>query len=172
MQIIAPIDLATLRQHERSTRANACLGRYGMCTYSPQDEFQLVRANFEPDDWQRLYLIEEFTRHTNGKTGRVIDLNFEDLSPTAKARVQSFTDPPSGIGLSPVDLRMHPQLAIIIVTADIHDRALVIIDGNHRAIAQYRNFGPVAGIPAIVCIHGKIEQWPYAPIHSRNRKIL
>ncbi len=162
------IDLATLRGHEQLVNANVRLGGYDMDKVAPTDEFQIFRGNLKRTDWQRLYLIGEFAKHTQNGTGRFIDVDWNALSEQSKNKITSFIQPASTTGWMPLDLRKNSQLALILVSADINSKSFVIIDGNHRAIAQYRKFGQVAGVQVIVCVHKQITRWPFVPHRARG----
>jgi len=151
MVIISNVDIADVQRHELQTEANAKVGGYGMDKYCPVDEFKTYRVQLERQDWERMYLIGEFARFTTGITGRVVDIDTKMLEETTKSRVESFYQPPANSPFTPIDLRLTADLALVIVSADANSSPLILIDGNHRAIAQYIKFGAVSLIPAFLC---------------------
>lgn len=168
MIIKSCVDITEVQQHENLTDANARVGGYGMYTYCPAEGFSFYLGHLEQQDWNRLYLLGEFAKYTDGGTGRVIDISSKKLEASTWGRVASFSQPSENSNFKPIDLRSAENLALLIVTPDASSGPLVLIDGNHRAISQYLTYGIVSHVPAFLCVHLNIMQWPYVPGHARQ----
>lgn len=152
MKIIERIELPLIRRHERQTKANVTLGGYKMDICCPVAEFKLMRCVLELDDIHRLFVLAEFSKHTNGEC-MVKAATAETIG---NPRVASFAK-------DMVDLRKTAGLDLLIVSADASRSPLLIIDGNHRAIWQYLTYQSIHGVPAFVCSHPRINDWGYVP---------
>lgn len=153
MKIIRPVDIKEIREHEVKTKANVIIGGYNMDIYCPISEFVSFWVMLEEADWDRLFLISQFAQYTHGNTGKVI--HARELSEKTESTVALYSSMQS---VCP---------ALLIVSANIETASLIIIDGNHRAIAQYRK-QKGSNIPAAyVCIHPNINKWGYVPKGAR-----
>ena len=164
MKIIASIPIQDVQRHELNLKASVTIGSYGMDLVSPLDEFNSYRIMLTKADCDRLFLLNcGFVEYTHGRTGKVRDIDRDRLSSDSSARVNSFFGPPSQSEKTQIDLRSSPHLAIVLVCADAACGPIVITDGNHRAIAQYLIYGGLSDIHAYMCVHPKINRWPYVP---------
>lgn len=164
MKIIDAVSIEDIRRHERCCDANVTLGSYGMDVHCPLDELQAYRVKLDAGDIDSLFLLNcGFAASTRGQTGKVGDVEREKLSDTSTSRVELFLEPPPQSGKRQVDLRCSPEMALVIVCADATRGPWIIIDGNHRAIAQYLKYGNVGDVPAYLCVHSRIYQWRYVP---------
>jgi hypothetical protein len=156
MRVIEDVDVATVRAHEEATDSNVRLCGYDMPVVL--SEVRASRVLLDADDIARLFLlgIGGLDEQTRCETWRVAD-----VLPSARTldRVWSF------IG-GCVDLRARPELSLVIVTAG-DERPLTLIDGNHRAMAQFLAYGTMEGVPAFVCVHPGFAQWSYIPPLAR-----
>jgi hypothetical protein len=153
MKIIEPVSVEVVQAHEVETDSNARL-----CTYDMPiklGEVKALRATLDANDLARLFLlgIGGFDVLTKDRTWRVAD-----LLPTAWTidRMKSFVG-------AKMDLRQRPDLAVVIATANAESGPLVLIDGNHRAMAHFLSHRTVEDLPAFVCEHDGFRQWPYVP---------
>lgn len=161
MILLGPATLAELQQHERACKASVVLGSHGL---APPETFSLRKALIEPDDADKLHLLNcGFAACTQGQSGRLADLDAELLPPETRQRADSFLRPAPDSGRRPLDLRAAPQLALLLACADADNGPWVIIDGNHRAIAQQLRHGSLAWVPVFLCIHPAIATWSYVP---------
>lgn len=160
MVVMENVDIPAVQRHELNTKANVQLGGYRMDRHCSTNEFRCYLAQLERADEDRLFLLglDEFTSQTRGRSCRL-----QDVLPTASAiqRVSSFVE-------AGVDLRSRSDLALILVTTNLHSAPLIIIDGNHRAIAQFLVYGTVQGAPTFVCVHQAISQWHFVPRLARS----
>lgn len=168
MKILEEVELSVLQQHEAATNANARLGGYRMDRCSPIHEFILYRATLQSADDDRLFFLGEFAKYTVGKTGRVRDIDVSLLDDRSRARIDSFVAPATGNGFARVDLRSSPHLALVVVAANTDTAGLVMIDGNHRTIAQHLQFGTLCDVPVFLCVHERIGEWPFIPAAARH----
>lgn len=162
------VDIQKVKTHEEITHSNCKVGTYGMDEHCPLAEFQFYCATLEANDVDRLYLLGEFAKHTNNLTGKLKHVTNIGMDSKRIERINSFINPPSDSSLNPIDLRENSNLELIIVTPDIDMGPFTIIDGNHRAIAQWQRFKSIDGIRAYVCVHPEILKWPYIPIKARG----
>ena len=166
MILLGPATLAGLQQHERTCETCVVLGSHDL---PPPEVFSLRKALIEPDDADRLHLLNcGFAACTQGQSGRLTDLDAELLPPETRQRAESFLCPAPDSGRRPLDLRSAPQLALVLACADAANGPWVIIDGNHRAIAQQLRHGSLAWVPVFLCIHPAIATWPYVPASFRH----
>jgi hypothetical protein len=157
MRIIETVSLAILQRHEMATDSNVTLGGYGLSEHCPLAEFAIHRANLDAGDIDRLFLLGTFAERTHGRSARLKDVLPEFA---ANPRVDSALR-------RNVDLRSDWNLEIVIVTAEAQNAPLTVIDGNHRAVAHFLRFGDVGDVPAYLCVHGRVGQWPYIPRLAR-----
>jgi hypothetical protein len=159
MTILETVAIETVQAHEQQTGANVRLGGYHMDVICPTKAFQLFRATLDESDLGRLLLlgIPEFAVCTVRGSWRMAD-----LLPNAAIvpRVASFIK-------DKVELPSRADLALLIVAADAHSGPIIIIDGNHRAMAHYATHKSIQGIPAFVCTHAKIRGWSFVPPSAR-----
>ena len=157
MVVTEEVDIAVVQRHEGATASNARLGGYHMDRHCPTTEFRCYRVRLEQSDENRLFGLTEFINQTRGQSCRL-----RDVLPGASAiqRVASFIT-------AGINLRSRSGLELVLVTAELHGAPLVAIDGNHRAMAQFLAHGSVEGVPAFVCVHPAIGQWPYVPPLAR-----
>jgi hypothetical protein len=153
------LDICVLRQHEKNTQSNVTLGSYHLDKHCPLEEFAIHRVRLEADDCNRLFMLGEFAKYSKDRSGRLHDV--QTLDERAEKKIASLI-------ASSVDLRSRDNLELVIVSADAQTGSLVIIDGNHRAIAQYRIFGHTVDVPSFVCIHPNVNQWPFVPLLARS----
>jgi hypothetical protein len=157
MVVVSEVNILEVQRHEEATAANARLGGYKMDTHCPMNEFQCFRVLLEQSDTDRLFLLGQFAGRTTGQTCRIRDVK---LSAADLSRVASFTT-------AGVDLRSHVGLELVLVCRELYDAPLIIIDGNHRAIAHYLAQRRMQSVPAYVCLHRAISQWSYVPSLAR-----
>ena len=168
MLIISSVDIAIVKNHERRTGSNATVGGYGMDQHCPTAEIEAFQVTLEADDWAKIFLIAQFAKFTIGNTCKVHDIDWHRLGDDSKARINSFIEPPANSRFTPVDLHSSADLALVIVSANAESGSLVVIDGNHRAIAQWHKYGAVSGVHAFLCVHKNINNWAYVPPQARN----
>jgi hypothetical protein len=157
LQILGPADIKAIRQHELNTGANATVGGYDMDKHCPLDECALHRVRLEAADRERVFLLPDFRKLTAGHSCRLRDVLKEAGS---NPRVAAFSNPK-------VDLRTATNLELVVVSIATDGSPLIIIDGNHRAIAQYLEYGHLDDVPAYLCIHPHINRWGHVPIAAR-----
>ncbi len=169
MKIISKVNIAEIRQHERSCRANVTLGSYGMESHCIFNEFQFYKAVLEANDISNLFLLNcGFASNTHGQTGRLEDIKPETISDSSKSRIRAFTKSPTKCEKYTIDLRQSPQLALILLCVEAKDGPWIITDGNHRAISQYLSYGHLHDVTVYLCVHPQISKWPYIPTLARN----
>lgn len=158
MRIAETVSLPVLQAHEKANVANVELGGYGLAIHSPLDEFAIYRATLDASDIDRLFLLAEFSAHTEGRSGQLRDI-----------RPEFARSPNASLALGRnIDLRSEPTRAIVIVTIDAETAPLTIIDGNHRAVAQFLRFGGIGDVPAFVCMHHRVGRWSFIPHLARD----
>ncbi|XOF33677.1 MAG: nucleotidyltransferase family protein [Candidatus Electrothrix sp. YB6] len=177
MKILHPLSLEELRKHEQNCETSVVLGSHEMDRHAPTDAFKLYKAMLEPEDTDSVYLLDcDFVPWTEGYTGRLRDFDQKKADDSTRKRIESFITHSEQSGKQPVDLRSSPQLALTLICAQ-PDGPWVIIDGNHRALAQYRQYGSLADVPAYVCVHPEIGDWRYIPnfmrtaLHSQEKTV-
>ena len=164
MNSVEKVPLEAVRDHENSTGANVRLGGYDMQLVSPPSEFRVFKATLADADTPRLFLlgITEFAVCTRNQTCRIADLIPEDA--LRISRVDSFVS-------GRVDLPSRQDLALLIVAAEFDSGPMIIIDGNHRAMAQYATWQSMEGMPAFLCIHPNIFNWnKFVPNMARVKR--
>jgi|GEM_PF-5789963 len=129
------------------------------------------RVLLEPEDADRLVMWFEFKKYTPGESCRVVDVSEALLAQDVRGqkRVKSHMDGDSARGFLPTDLRAARELELVAVSTGSPSDFLLLIDGNHRAIAQQLKAYGFAGVPAFVVSHPDMWRWPYA---SPVRKLL
>lgn len=157
MVIVSEVSISEVQRHEEATAANARLDRYDLNRHCPTSEFRCLRVLLEQSDTDRLFLLGCFVERTTGRTCRIRDV---ELDPANSHRVASFVN-------AGVDLRSRAGLELVLVCRELYDAPLVIIDGNHRAIAHYLTQGSMQSVPAYVCVHQAISQWGFVPNLAR-----
>jgi len=155
------VTLAEVRQHEAASDANIRLGGYTMDEYCPISEIRCFHVRLEAQDTERIFLLNDFGERTKDGSCRLIDL---DETAGTIEKVRSLMN-------SAIDLRICSGLEIIAVCSDVERAAIVVADGNHRAIAQYGTYGSLAYIPAYICIHPKMDDWPHVPQKARELRV-
>lgn len=116
-------------------------------------EFVVSSVLLEHSDIDRIFLLGSYSKYTkNGSCKLTETLAAIHDDP----KVQGFIS-------DVIDLTVNPELAIIIVTTEAECGALVITDGNHRAIAHYLQNQTIDGVPAFVCANPCIGQWEFIP---------
>lgn len=163
MLIKGEVDISVIQRHEETTASNARLGYYHMDCHCPTNEFRCFRVGLEQQDEDNLFLLglTEFVNQTQSQSCRLRDV-VRDAS--SIRRVESFIT-------ARLDLRSGIGLELVLVGSDLHGAPLVIIDGNHRAIAQYLTHGSVDGVPAFVCVHPAIRHWPFVPPLAQKQRL-
>jgi hypothetical protein len=158
LRVIESVSLSVVQQHELATGANINLGGYHMDRCCPLPEFRTFKVALDSDDIDRLFILWDFAQYTAGHTCQL-----KDVLPLAESegRVAPFIR-------DAVDLRTRHDRAIQIVSDAETGRPLVVIDGNHRAIAQYLMYRTVHDVPAFLCIHPKIGEWSGMPPSARG----
>jgi hypothetical protein len=154
---VSEVNISEVQRHEEATAANARLGRYEMGIHCPANEFLCFRVLLEQSDTDRLFLLGDFAERTTDRTCRIRDVK---LCAADLPRVASFVT-------ARVDLRSQAGLELVLVCRELHKAPLIIIDGNHRAIAHYLTQGSMLSVPAYVCVHQAISQWPFVPNRAR-----
>jgi len=159
MRIIENVAVAVVQGHEEATAANVRLGGYDMPIQL--DEVRAYRVAVDAEDADRLFLLGlgALGVGTAGGSFKVADI---------LPRVASLGSVRS-LMRAGVDLRTRPDLSLVIVTAGDDRRPLTIIDGNHRAMAQFLTYRTVQDVSAFVCIHPGFAQWSYIPPLARCR---
>ena len=159
MIVVCEVTIADVQHHEQATASNARLGGYHMDRHCPTNQLLCYRVQLERPDEDRLFMLglTEFINQTRGQSCRL-----RDVLPGASAiqRVASFIT-------AGINLRSRSGLELVLVAAELQCAPLVAIDGNHRAMAQFLAHGSVEGVPAFVCVHPAIGQWPYVPPLAR-----
>ena len=169
MRISEAVTLEELRRQERSSKANVTLGSYGVELHAPAEEFRTFRGTLETDDGDQLFLLNcGFIAGTRGETGRVTDIVREELSDSVAERVRSLMEPRPELDGRSIDLRSSSALAPVLVCTDAIDGPWTIIDGNHRAIAQFLLCGDMDDVPVYVCVHPRIGAWSFVPGGARS----
>jgi hypothetical protein len=155
--LLRPAVLAGLRRHERACKSSVLLGSHSL---PPPESFSLHHAVIEPEDADKLHLLNcGFAACTEGRSGRLADLDASLLPPETRQRAASFA----------ADLRFAPGLALVLACADAVSGPWVIIDGNHRAIAQQLRHGSLNWMPVWLCAHPEIATWAYVPASFRQQ---
>jgi len=157
MQILKEVEVEVVQKHEMEIKANARLGGYDLDKYCPLSEFKAFRVCLERVDADRLYLLSQFAEYTKAQTCKLLDALPETAS---NPRVATF--------ISRIDLRSAVKLELVIISVNARRGPLVIIDGNHRAIAHWLTHKCIHGVPAYVCEHPNVNQWPFLPQSARE----
>ena len=130
------------------------------------------KGTLDAADVEKLILWWEFQDHTVDQNCRLTG-----LLPSAATlpRTRSFLAGNPGRCLRPLDWSTATNMDLVLVTNDIQNGWLYIIDGNHRAIAQAIRNRPFQDIPALVCVHPAMNKWSYIPLYyqrlwKRNEK--
>lgn len=158
MRITDVVEIRAIQEHLSVVGSGVLLDLTSMP--GEPSEYKGFSARLDSEDVTRLILWWEFKKHTKDGSCRVVD-----ALPTATAhrRVRSFIEGDPASGRSPVDLRTATGLEIAIVSDDLDKGILYIIDGGHRAIAQYFAQRPFQDVPVLACVHPKIRSWAYIP---------
>ena len=158
MQNLEEVSVSVVQAFEQAINSNARIDSYGLEKLCPVREYKAFKVKLEAHDIGRLYLLGEFVKHTAGHTGLVADiLPAMGYNP----RVLQFT-------ATTFDLRAAAGKELVIVTPDERTGPLVVIDGNHRVIAQQLNYHTVEGILAYVCSHARVIEWGFVPEYARR----
>lgn len=147
------VELAELQAHDQALKANIRLGGYEMGTHCPVGEFEIHLIELEQGDESWVYLISEFAQYTQGNSGRLIDVQQSVDSHVETGKIVS------GMISAGFDIKHQKERALVAVTSDFTRGALTLIDGSHRAIAQFRSFGTIADVPVYLCVHKQINKW-------------
>jgi hypothetical protein len=160
MTINGKVEVTEVQRHEQATESNVRLGGYHMDRHCPTNEFQCYRVQLAKQDEDRVFLLglTEFINLTQGQSCQLRDVV---QAASAIPRVVSFIE-------AGIDLQSRPGLELVVVARELQSAPLVVIDGNHRAIAQFFSQGSVEGVSAFVCVHPAIGQWPFIPPLART----
>jgi hypothetical protein len=153
------VTLDEVQKHEAATNANARLGSYEMDLSCPIHEIRCFHVLLDSDDTQRLFVLPDFRKHTARCSCRLVD-----AMPSA-ANVAMERLPPGAISL--LDLRVHSGLELVLVATDLSVAPLIIVDGNHRALAHYMRFRNLDRVPAYIGVHPNMHQWRFVPRLAR-----
>ncbi len=159
MRIVSPVMISEIREHEAATSANVALGTYHRCECCPMDGFNDYLVLLDQVNGGRIFLLPDFATHAFGQTYRLQDVL---LGAAALARVAQFTS-------KSIDLLSASKLELLIVTPDINLASLVLVDGNHRAIAHYLTHRGRHNVPAYVSVHRNIGKSSYITRAGRTR---
>jgi hypothetical protein len=157
---VREVDVSEIQRHEEATEADVRLGGEGMDACCRTSEFRCFRGVLEQSDVDRLFLLPGFKDVTTGASCRI-----RDLIPDAATLERSLQ-----FVSEKVDLRSQHGLALVLVCEDLHTAPFIIIDGNHRAIAQYFTHGGLQDVYAYVCVHQALSQWSVVPPLARVTK--
>lgn len=116
-----------------------------------------IRAILAGEDAGKLILWHTLRQFTTGHTCKLIDLpdRASVLNiPCSGARVGSFLDGNSEKEFRPLNLRSAVGMEILLATNNCSgENDFLIIDGNHRLMAQWVAEKRVDGVPAFVIVH-------------------
>ena len=166
MRDIQLANLSEIRQLEKYTNASVQIGNHCMEDHAPTSEFLYYRVILEQNDIDRIFVLYEpgLANLTLDQTCRLKDI----ISTACKDKrveqaISGGSSFPKGI-----NLKSDPNMELELVASELYTAPLIIIDGNHRAIAHYTTYGNLHGVPAYVCIHKNISQWKYIPPLAKN----
>lgn len=162
MRIIEAIDCVTIQEHMKASRSGVSLEE--LFVSSNPGEYQCFKGELDASDLNKLILWWENQEHTVDGNCRLTS-----LLPSASAlpRVRSFIEGDPSRGLGPLDLTSASNMELVLVTTDVLDGWLYIIDGNNRAIAQTVRNMPFQGVPVLVYSHPAMHRWVYIPAYYK-----
>lgn len=160
MKTYEPVDIGVIQRHLESKRSGVslCLDAF------PGDPAhgKGFHGEFDANDIHRLILWWEFQDHTVNQS-----CTLGGLLPSAseRRRVQSFLNrrEPSGFNLASAE-----SMELVVVTNDLHNSWLYIIDGNNRAIAQTVSELSFHGVPFFAYEHPEMHKWEYIPQYYKR----
>lgn len=135
------------------------LDGYDLDKLCPLHEFKIARCLLETGDIQRLFAVMDFAKYTEQSSCRLAALLPNADADGGVARFMADN----------VDLRRWLGLELIIVSMNAEHGPLLIIDGNHRAIAHHRLHRTIEGVAAFVCEHPRVNDWNRMPSAARVR---
>jgi hypothetical protein len=165
------VDIATIQMHLTTTGSSVAFTD-GPVPRSPfyklpgqRDEYKGFRVSLEDGDVDRLFLWWEFGQYTGSGSSKLTDMP-ASMTPFRKPtldRVKPFIEGIPGSGNAPVDLLTTANMEIVIVSNDLENGILYIIDGNHRVIARKLTNKGFKDVPAFACVHPKMQEWDMFP---------
>jgi hypothetical protein len=163
LKIQEAIEIVAIQEHLIATQSGVRLDVQSVPGHP--GEHRGFKGTLEADDVNKLILWWEFQKHT-------VDQNcsLTDLLPTAAAlpRVRSFLEGDPSRDLAPLDLTLPKNMELVVVTNDVFNGWLYIIDGNNRAVAQRIRNVPFQGVPVFVCEHPAMDKWTYIPEYYKK----
>lgn len=158
---ITEVSVEVVEAHLKKHKSNILFDNYGMPDCCPKNELQCYHVTLQADDLPKLYLVGNFNKETSG-TFRLMDvdrdvvLNRQEENRSLKVTnlMTGGEQFEQGINLLE-DAGFEPVLFGKSLTAG----GYVFIDGSHRAIAHFFNYGTIDGVSAFICIHPKMVNY-------------
>ena len=163
MKIQEAIDIVTIQKHLNDTRSGVGLDIVSVPNHP--GEYKGFKGTLDANDLNKLILWWEFQKHTVDENCRLTGLL---PSTFALPRVRSFIEGDPSRGIAPLDLTSARNMELVLVTNDVPDGWLYIIDGNNRAIAQTVQNMSFQGIPVFVYSHPAMDRWAYIPVYYKK----
>ena len=152
--------LEEVRKHESVIGANLCIGGYHMDSVCPTDDIRFFHGLLDTNDTSRVFVLPDFQVHTAQNSCRIAD-----ALPTAES--VALERQAAGASNS-LDLTTREHLELMLVGACLEDLPLIVIDGNHRALAHYMRFGNLDRVPVFIGIHRAMFAWAHVPHLARQ----
>lgn len=150
-----------VQAHERATKANACLGGYGMVTHCPLADIVCMHITLTQSDLSRLFVLQDFAKCTRDQSCQLIDVV------PASAILAAMEHQPKN-AVNELDLTVAKGMELVLCGTAVDDGPLIAIDGNHRLLAHYIRSGSIEGVPAYIGIHPKMYDWHMVPARARQ----
>ena len=150
-----------VQAHERATKANACLGGYGMVTHCPLADIVCMHITLTQSDLSRLFVLQDFAKCTRDQSCQLIDVV------PASAILAAMEHQPKN-AVNELDLTVAKGMELVLCGTSVDDGPLIAIDGNHRLLAHYIRSGSIEGVPAYIGIHPKMYDWPMVPPRAKQ----
>lgn len=163
LKIQEAIEIVTIQEHLNATRGSVRLDSPSMTRYA--GEYKGFKGTLDANDLNKLILWWQFQKHTVDENCRLTD-----LLPSASTlpRVRSFIEGDPSKSLAPLDMTSAYNMELVLVTNDVPNGWLYIIDGNNRAMAQTIRSLPFQGIPVFVYSHPAMDRWRYIPVYYKR----
>jgi hypothetical protein len=167
MEAIKNIHLDQVRQLLERHNSNMRFNNYHLPDFCPENEFQCYKVTFDDEDIDRMSLVENF-KDVSNKTCKLKEINRSAVLAQKEEdrglRVKRLMDGGDQFERG-VNLITDQGFEIVLVGRNLCKGSLLIIDGSHRAIAHYLNYGTLQGVSAFICVHNNIAKWGfYKPI--------
>lgn len=153
MKIEKKTELSSVKAHLKNV-GNAVSG------WDKYSEILCYRVWLEESDIPRIIFWFEHKIHTDNGSRRLRDILH---SAGSNPRIKRFIQGDDSRDFSPIDLRDTEGLEPVLVGEDFNLGNLLVIDGNHRIIAQQLMGHGMVDVPLYVCVSPSIRRWPYYP---------